>query len=708
MTASLPRLVAMSLHRGATWNAFLRAVAEVDELLRARSTAAATPRARCSACCAAAGIGRDELRDQVVTVLAAGHETTAGSLAWALERLAHHPAVAGAGPRRRRGLPRRRRQGGAARAARALDRRPPRRGAVRRRRPRAAARRARRAVHLPRPPPARGLAGRRRAFRPERFLERTPAPGTYLPFGGGVRRCAGAAFARSRCVRCCGRCSRASRSRRWATGAGRAHAPRLGDAAPVARRDRLDRTATTIRSRVALLPPQPPDRQLPDLQPGAAGRAAREGAAEPAAHAPASGSTAKRAGGASGRRSGVVTRRVARAADDGYRNPLAPGLRATADAERLAGALAAAAERLEPPGPYPEIAEAADAEQATLARVPARARRPRGARAAAGAARRPPGVGGRRAGGPARGAPPHRGGLPRLGRPRRHAGGRLLRRRGLDARAPLRPRVRAARAARLRPRAPVRPADRARRRRPLRAQRERAVPGPRGRPGDARRQARCWSPATGCCSTAARGSWPRRAGCRSPRSTAASRSGARRARRSTSPVSRPPRSARRWRCGERRGRRARPRRRPHARAARGAAAGELRGRGAADRRRRAAADARAAGAAARLPARRSWARAATAGCVGAVSFKRAGGTVDIHRLVVDPAPSAAASRPRCSTRWRRARPARRTGRSAPAPANAPARALYERRGFEVTEERDRAGRHPLGAHGPGGRELPSR
>jgi hypothetical protein len=61
----------------------------------------------------------------------------------------------------------------------------------------------------------------------------------------------------------------------------------------------------------------------------------------------------------------VVTRRVARAADDGYRNPLAPGLRATADAERLAGALTAAAQRLEPPGPYPEIAEAPDAEQAT-------------------------------------------------------------------------------------------------------------------------------------------------------------------------------------------------------------------------------------------------------------------------------------------------------------------------------------------------------
>jgi hypothetical protein len=61
---------------------------------------------------------------------------------------------------------------------------------------------------------------------------------------------------------------------------------------------------------------------------------------------------------------GVVTRRLARAADDGYRNPLVPGLRATADAERLAAALAAAAARLEPPGPYPEVATEPDVEEA--------------------------------------------------------------------------------------------------------------------------------------------------------------------------------------------------------------------------------------------------------------------------------------------------------------------------------------------------------
>jgi hypothetical protein len=61
----------------------------------------------------------------------------------------------------------------------------------------------------------------------------------------------------------------------------------------------------------------------------------------------------------------LVTRKLARAADDGYRNPLVPGLRATADAERLAVALTRAAERLEAPGPFPQLAEEPDLEQAT-------------------------------------------------------------------------------------------------------------------------------------------------------------------------------------------------------------------------------------------------------------------------------------------------------------------------------------------------------
>ena len=73
--------------------------------------------------------------------------------------------------------------------------------------------------------------------------------------------------------------------------------------------------------------------------------------------------------------------------------------------------------------------------------------------------------------------------------------------------------------------------------------------------------------------------------------------------------------------------------------------------------------------------------------LGAVSFRRAGGTVDIHRLVVDPGAfrrgvasallDALEERETGATHWT-------VGTGA---ANAPARALYERRGFTATEER---------------------
>jgi hypothetical protein len=61
----------------------------------------------------------------------------------------------------------------------------------------------------------------------------------------------------------------------------------------------------------------------------------------------------------------LVTRKLARAADDGYRNPLVPGIKATADAERLAHAVTQAHERLEPPGPFTAIDETPDVEHAT-------------------------------------------------------------------------------------------------------------------------------------------------------------------------------------------------------------------------------------------------------------------------------------------------------------------------------------------------------
>jgi cytochrome P450 len=194
LTASLPRLVAMSLHRGATWNAFLRAVADVDVLLAREIDRGGHAEGSLLAVLAAAGIDREELRDQVVTVLAAGHETTAGSLAWALERLARHPRIQ-----------ERVRAGDDAYLDAVVKE-------VLRVRPVLSI--AGRRVAAPfevggftLPPgvhvaPCIYLAHRRpeawpepTAFRPERFLEASPAPGTYLPFGGGVRRCAGAAFA---------------------------------------------------------------------------------------------------------------------------------------------------------------------------------------------------------------------------------------------------------------------------------------------------------------------------------------------------------------------------------------------------------------------------------------------------------------------------------------------------------------------------------
>ena len=94
MTMSLPRMLFFSL----TGNdlGFRRALDSVEAGLTAvdpRAPGAARPRDAILDELIAAGSTDDELRDQLVTLLAAGHETTAGSLSWALERLARHPDV---------------------------------------------------------------------------------------------------------------------------------------------------------------------------------------------------------------------------------------------------------------------------------------------------------------------------------------------------------------------------------------------------------------------------------------------------------------------------------------------------------------------------------------------------------------------------------------------------------------------------------------
>jgi hypothetical protein len=84
-----------------------------------------------------------------------------------------------------------------------------------------------------------------------------------------------------------------------------------------------------------------------------------------------SGVRQRHGGSGGGRKAGgsiVQVRRLQRGADDGYRSPLAPGLRSSAEAARLAEELAFAAGRLQalrerPPGLYAEVAAAGDVEE---------------------------------------------------------------------------------------------------------------------------------------------------------------------------------------------------------------------------------------------------------------------------------------------------------------------------------------------------------
>jgi hypothetical protein len=99
--------------------------------------------------------------------------------------------------------------------------------------------------------------------------------------------------------------------------------------------------------------------------PEAAPKAPKRPARAPSARVRSAGGGATR----TARSSAVRVRQLAQAGDDGYRNELVPGVKATADAERLAAELAFAAARLEefaddPPGLYADIVTIDDAEEA--------------------------------------------------------------------------------------------------------------------------------------------------------------------------------------------------------------------------------------------------------------------------------------------------------------------------------------------------------
>lgn len=200
------------LQRFGPWRRFMRLRADVDRLLheeirlRRASIAADGLAGRVDVLSklidAAPEQSDEELRDHLVTLLLAGHETTASTLAWTMHELARSPEVQ-------------------TRAQQAADDSVSNEGAAyldatlkesMRLHPviRAVARYLNQPArvagydlpagvtvfpsimlvhHTPRlwPSPE--------AFRPERFLGSNPPPATWFPFGGGIRRCLGAGLA---------------------------------------------------------------------------------------------------------------------------------------------------------------------------------------------------------------------------------------------------------------------------------------------------------------------------------------------------------------------------------------------------------------------------------------------------------------------------------------------------------------------------------
>jgi cytochrome P450 len=145
-------------------------------------------------------MSRSAIGDELLTLLAAGHETTATSLAWAVERLRRHPALLARLAEEADG------DGSDLRQATINE--------VQRSRPVITQTDRYVAVdefelgewRIPRGHRIVQMATlmhfdpryfeRPDEFLPDRFLDRTPDTYTWIPFGGGTRRCVGAAFAK--------------------------------------------------------------------------------------------------------------------------------------------------------------------------------------------------------------------------------------------------------------------------------------------------------------------------------------------------------------------------------------------------------------------------------------------------------------------------------------------------------------------------------
>jgi cytochrome P450 len=213
-TASLPRLFALQLtsskdpHRLSPWGRFDALVAEADRVVYEEMGARrAEPDGEHQDVLSLLLAARDEegrpltdleLRDELMTLLLAGHETTATALSWTLERLVRHPATL-------ERLLAEHRAGESdfldATIKESLRLRPviP---AVGRylSEPLEIGGRTLPAdvylslsVHLLHRRP--DLYPDPDSFRPERFLERPAGTYEWIPFGGGMRRCLGASFA---------------------------------------------------------------------------------------------------------------------------------------------------------------------------------------------------------------------------------------------------------------------------------------------------------------------------------------------------------------------------------------------------------------------------------------------------------------------------------------------------------------------------------